>query len=197
MENHVIKHHFILNTEILLFFQIPLTAVDSTYGDSVNYLVFTNIGIISLSYLWNCKCDKFLCFIIFCFLELISGLKQNMSNIQRLSRFSSLPNLQEDNIDLKVKKMRAISSSENVSKLIPIVKFKAELDSYRKKTMQERLNDAAPYNLFFNVLEIAPETYKQPNAIKFTGNRYFFLYLYISKVNMFFFRSSLSQFGKA
>lgn len=36
-------------------------------------------------------------------------------------------------------------------------------------TMLEKLEKAAPYNLFFTTINKAPETLNQPNAITFTG----------------------------
>lgn len=50
-------------------------------------------------------------------------------------------------------------------------------------TMLEKLQIAAPYNIFFTRIPESPETIKQPNSIEFTGK--FTLYIFINRSIIF------------
>lgn len=69
------------------------------------------------------------------------------------------------------------SSGKKVSNKGKTTIYNGELNSGivqlpKPGTMLDKLEKAAPYNLFFTTVNKAPETLKQPNAITFTGNTY-------------------------
>lgn len=71
---------------------------------------------------------------------------------------------------IQFKDLRRVSSLGNVSGATKQIKSILKRRRARKKfSMAERLDKAAPYNIFFNCLIEVPETYDQTNSIMFSG----------------------------
>lgn len=90
-----------------------------------------------------------------------------MENLKNVRKYVSLPNLTTVDVSLDD---RHSSSLDNISRTLRRIRtFRKRYRIRKQYTMAERLEHAAPYNLFYNCLYEAPETYKQSNSIQFIG----------------------------
>lgn len=97
-----------------------------------------------------------------------------MVRLKKIFKTGSWPNLNEptDFVPLGVD-ARPSASLDNISMFLKRMQILRKKHIIRRKfTMAERLEHAAPYNIFYNCLYEVPVTYTQPNSIQFIGEFY-------------------------
>lgn len=99
-----------------------------------------------------------------------------MENLKNVRKYGSWPNLTKVDVFMPETGViyfayeRRSSSLDNISTILKRIRLRRKRRAIRGQfTMAERLEHAAPYNIFYNCLYEAPETYKQPNSIQFIG----------------------------